>query len=139
MAFKVFLDANILLDFTLQRAGYEPSKTIVSWAEQYKIAGFVSPTVVQICSYWLTKAYGVEKAKEIMTSMLTFVATIDTPHEQVLAALHSSMKDIEDALLYYTALHHGLDYIISGDQAFQKAAFPSLQVISPMRFIEMVG
>ena len=139
MASKVFLDANIVLDFVLQRDGYERAKTIVLWAEHRKIAGFVSPTVVQICAYWIAKAYGVKKTKEIMTALLTFLSTIDTPHEQVLTALHSSMDDIEDALLYYTALHHGLDYIISKDQAFQKAALPSLPVISPMDFIDTVG
>ena len=139
MASNVFLDANVVLDFTLQRDGYKHAKTIVLWAEQRKIVGFVSPTVVQICSYWIAKAYGIKKTKEIMTTLLTFVSTIDTPHEQVLTALHSSMDDIEDALLYYTALHHGLDYILSRDQIFQKAALPSLPVVAPVDFIDMMG
>ncbi|SEL42292.1 type II toxin-antitoxin system VapC family toxin [Parapedobacter koreensis] len=138
MAFKVFLDANIILDFALRRAQYEQGKTIVSWAEQGKLIGFVSPTVVQICSYWTAKAYGIKKAKEIMATLLTFTHAVDTPHETVLAALHSSMDDIEDALLYYTALHHGIDYVISQDRAFQQAALPSLPVISPTDFIALV-
>ena len=139
MASKVFLDANVILDFILRRDGYERCKTIVSWTEQGKILSFVSPTVVQICSYWTVKAYGIKRTKEIMTTLLTFIPSIDTPHEQVLTALHSSMDDIEDALLYYTALHHGLDCVISKDQGFQKVALPSLPVISPMDFINMVG
>jgi len=139
MAFKVFLDVNILLDFTLQRDGYAQSKTIITWAEEGIIQGFVSPTVVQICSYWLAKAYGVKKAKEIMTTLLAFARIIDTPHEVVLAALHSSMDDIEDALQYYTALHHGMTYVISQDKAFQKAALPSLPVISAADFIMLIN
>jgi len=139
MAFKVFLDANIVLNFALQREGYEPSKTIITWAEEGKISGFVSPTVVQICSYWIAKAYGIKKAKEIMTTLLAFTRTIDTPHEVVLAALHSSMNNIEDALQYYTALHHGMTYVISQDKAFQKAALPSLQVIFPTDFIQLIN
>ncbi|MGK6352674.1 type II toxin-antitoxin system VapC family toxin [Parapedobacter sp. DT-150] len=138
MAFKGFLDANIILDFALQRERYEQSKTIISWAEQGKIIGFISPTVVQICSYWITKAYRINKAKEIMTTLLAFIHTVDTPHEAVLTALHSSMNDIEDALLYYTALHHDVDYVISQDRAFQQAALPSLPVISPTDFIGVV-
>jgi len=138
MAFKVFLDVNILLDFVLQRDGYEQGKTIVSWAEQGKIAGFISPTVVQICSYWIAKAYGVDKAKEIMTTLLAFIRTVDTPHETVLTALHSSMNDIEDALLYYTALHHDMTHVISQDRAFQKTALPSLPVVSPTDFIDTI-
>ncbi|WP_028298921.1 type II toxin-antitoxin system VapC family toxin [Olivibacter sitiensis] len=135
MAFKVFLDANVLLDFVLRREGYEQGKTIILHAEQKKIVAFVSPTVVQICSYWIAKAYGVSKTKEIMSTLLSFINIIDTPHEQVLTAIHSSMDDIEDALLYYTALHHRLDYVISSDQGFQKAALPSLPVISPIDFV----
>lgn len=139
MAFRVFLDVNIILDFALQRDGYELGKTVITRAEEGTINGFVSPTVVQICSYWITKAYGVAKAKEIMTTLLAFIHTIDTPHEVVLAALHSSMNDIEDALLYYTALHHGMTQVISQDRAFQKAALPSLPVVSPTDFIKLIG
>src|SRR5690606_10522565 len=139
MAFKVFLDVNIILDFVLQRDGYKSSKTIITWAEEGKINGFVSPTVVQICSYWIAKGYGVKKAKEIMTTLLAFTRTIDTPHEVVLAALHSSMNDIEDALQYYTALHHKMTYVISQDKVFQKAALPSLQVVSPTDFIQLIS
>lgn len=139
MAFKVFLDVNTILDFVLKRDGYEPGKTIITWAEEGKINGFVSPTVVQICSYWIAKAYGVKKAKEIMTTLLAFTRTIDTPHEVALAALHSSMNDIEDALQYYTALHHGMTYVISQDRAFRKAALPSLPVISPTDFIQLIN
>jgi len=139
MAFKVFLDVNIILDFVLQRDGYKSSKTIITWAEEGKINGFVSPTVVQICSYWIAKAYGVKKAKEIMTTLLAFTRTIDTPHEVVLAALHSSMNDIEDSLQYHTALHHKMTYVISQDKVFQKAALPSLQVVSPTDFIQLIS
>lgn len=138
MAFKVFLDVNIILDFILQRERYEQGKTIVSWAEEGKVTGFVSPTVVQICSYWIAKAYGAEKAKEIMATLLAFVRTVDTPHEVILTALHSSMNDIENALLYFTALHHGMTHVISQDQAFQKAALPPLPVVSPEDFIAMI-
>jgi len=136
MAFKIFLDANTVLDFALQRSGYEPCKTVISWAEQGRITGLVSPTVVQICSYWIGKAYGVTKAKEIMIALLTSIRAVDTPHETVLKALHVSMNDIEDALLYYTALHHAADFVISNDKAFQKVALPSLPVVSPKHFID---
>lgn len=135
MAFKVFLDANILLDFTLKRSNYEDAKTIVRWAEEKRISAYVSPTVVQIIAYWMTKAYGSEKTKQLIGALLSFVRTIDTPQERVLMAVHSSMDDIEDALLYYTALHHRLDYILTRDKDFQKSAMVVLPVISPETFI----
>ncbi|MGK9117368.1 type II toxin-antitoxin system VapC family toxin [Olivibacter jilunii] len=137
MAFKVLLDVNILLDFVLQRKAYEEGKTIIVWAEQGKIKGYISPSVIQICAYWITKSYGPVKAKEILGSLLSFLDSIEIPHEQVLAAVHSSMTDVEDALLYYTALHHKLDFVISRDQHFQKNSLPSLPVLSPQEFIRL--
>lgn len=137
MAFKVFLDANVILDFALKRTAYEQGKMIIAWIEGGKITGFVSPTVIQIASYWIAKAYGVAKAKEIITALLASVRTVDTPHEVVLQAFHSSMQDMEDALLYYTALYHGMDYVVSQDRAFQRVALPSLPVISPSGLINL--
>jgi len=137
MVFKVLLDVNIILDFVLQRMAYQKGKTIISWAEQGKIKAYVSPSVIQICAYWITKAYGVTKSKEILSTLLSFLDSIEIPHEQVLAALHSSMTDVEDALLYYTALHHHLDFVISRDQHFQKNSLPALPVISPQEFIAL--
>lgn len=139
MAFKVFFDANVVLDFVLQREGYAQSKALIAAAEQRKIFAFTSPTIVQICSYWTVKAYGVAKAKEIMAAMLSFIQTIDTPHQQVLTAIHSSMTDIEDALLYYTAIHHHMDIIISRDSAFQQAALPSLPVVPPADLLQAIS
>lgn len=136
MAFKVFFDAQVILDFVLQREGYAQSKALVAAAEQKKIFAFTSPTVIQICSYWATKAYGVAKAKEIMAAILSFIQTVDTPHQQVLTAIHSSITDIEDALLYYTAIHRNMDMIISRDSAFQQAALPSLPVVSPADLLQ---
>ena len=138
MAFSVFLDANIILDFVLKRSQYEQAKSIIAQAEQGKIKGFVSPSVVQICAYWTAKAYGIPKTKEIMGALLTFLTSIDIPHENVLSAIHSSMDDIEDALLYYTARYHRLDFVISRDLAFQKTALPSLPVLSPEDFSRLL-
>lgn len=138
MVFKVFLDANIILDFVLKRAGYDEGKTIIGWAESGRINGFVSPSVVQICAYWTAKAYGTPKTKEIMAALLAFLTCIDIPHEQVVFALHSFMEDIEDAFQYYTAHHHQLDFVISRDKKFQQSAFPSLPVIAPAEFIRML-
>ncbi len=45
------------------------------------------------------------------------------------------MSDIEDALQYYTAMHHKLDYFISRDKGLKKAAIPVLPVCSPEEFI----
>lgn len=134
MAFKVFLDANILLDFLLKRDNYQNAKGIISLAVNGEINAYVTPAIVHIVGYWLTKAYGNAKAKELLLNLLIDVQVIDINHELTLLALNSKIDDIEDALQYYTAIHNQLNYFISSDKKFQKSAIPSLPVISPEYF-----
>ena len=136
MASKVFIDANILLDFTLKRAGYQESKKIVELALDGHIVLYITPSIVHIVGYWLFKAYGAAKAKELLLTLLADVLIIDMPHEIVITALHSKMKDIEDALQYYTAIHHKLDYFISLDAALLKESIAVLPIVSPKRFLK---
>lgn len=135
MASKVFLDANILLDFTLKCEEYEQSKQIIALAVNGTIQAFITASIVHIVGYWLTKAYGNAKAKELLLTLMADVTVIDLPHEIVLNALHSKINDIEDALQYYTAVHHKLDYFISRDKQLQKQSIPLLPVYTPREFL----
>ncbi|MEO7529981.1 MAG: PIN domain-containing protein [Sediminibacterium sp.] len=139
MAFKVFLDANILLDFILKREDYEQSKTIIELAVSGDIQAFITPSIVHIVGYWLTKSYGNAKAKELLLTLLADVTVIDLPHEIAVNALHSKINDIEDALQYYTAIHHKLDYFISRDKQLQKQSIPVLSVYTPDEFLTEFG
>jgi predicted nucleic acid-binding protein len=135
MGFKLFLDANILLDFTLRRSDYETSRVLIEMSVGGRIQAFITPSIVHIVGYWLNKAYGNLKAKELLLAFLADVQVIDIQHEITLHALHSKMNDIEDALQYYTAMHHKLDYFITRDKSLKKAAIPGLPVCSPEEFI----
>lgn len=46
MASKVFLDANILLDFTRKREYYEVSKKLIELAVIGKIQAFITPFIL---------------------------------------------------------------------------------------------
>jgi predicted nucleic acid-binding protein len=139
MASKVFLDANILLDYILQRDNYTTSKQIIEWIIDRKIQAFITPAIVHIVGYYLTKFYGGAKAKELLLTLLIDVTVIDLTHDGTMEALHSRINDIEDALQYYAALHHKLDYFISRDKALQKSAIPALPVYSAEQFIREYG
>lgn len=136
MAFKVFIDANILLDFTLKRSEYEQSKQIIALAINGTVQAFITPSIVHIIGYWLTKAYGNAKAKELLLTLLSDITVIDLPHEIVINALHSKINDIEDSLQYFTALHHKIDYFISRDKQLQKQSIPTLPVYTPKEFLK---
>ena len=103
MAFKVFLDANLVLDFTLQRAGFAEAKQIIQKGVNGEIHLYTTPAVLHITSYWLTKAYSITITKQLLLSLLADVHIIDCDHATALMAIHSTFDDIEDALQYYTA------------------------------------
>ncbi|HMI03078.1 MAG TPA: PIN domain-containing protein [Pedobacter sp.] len=138
MAFKIFLDANILLDFLLKRDNYKDAKQIMILVVEGKVIAYITPAIVHIVGYWLTKAYGSEKAKRLLLSLVTDVRVIDSSHELTLLALNSKIEDIEDALQYYTAIHNQLDYFLSGDKKFQKAAIPTLPVVASAYFLNEI-
>lgn len=57
MASKLFLDANVLLDFTFKREGYSDAKEIIQLVIDGQVQAFITPSIVHIAGYWLTKAY----------------------------------------------------------------------------------
>lgn len=136
MAFSIFLDANILLDLTLKREGFPAARKIMELVTNGQVQAFITPAILHILGYWLTKAYGHSKAKELLLALLADVRSVDIEHEITLIALHSKIKDIEDALQYYTAIHHKLDFFISRDKSLQKAAIPGLPVLTPDEFLK---
>jgi predicted nucleic acid-binding protein len=136
MAFRIFLDANILLDFTLKRDDYAVSRKLIEWAVKGRVQAFITPSIVHITGYWLTKAYGPAKAKELLLTLLADIQIIDIGQETTINALHSKMNDIEDSLQYYSAMHHKLDYFITRDKGLKKSAIAVLPVCSPEEFLE---
>lgn len=82
------------------------------------------------------KELGNANAKELLLTLLADITVIDLPHEIAVSALHSRITDIEDALQYYTAIHHKLDYFISCDKQLQKQGIPALAVYMPEDFLE---
>lgn len=137
MASKLFLDANVLLDFTLKRNHYEEARSLMQMVIDNKYKAYITPSIVHILGYWLTKFYSAAKAKEILFTLLADIEVIDISHETTLAALHSRIADIEDALQYYSAIYHKMDFFISGDQRLKKDSLAILPVFSLTDFLRL--
>lgn len=138
MALKIFLDANVILDFVLKRKNYEDVKLIFEQEEKGNIKLFISSSILHIIGYWLTKYLGVHVAKTTLLKLLAHIKVIDSNHEGALEALKSDIKDIEDALQYFTALNHKMDYLISFDIDFKKFANSKLPIVDVKDFIKLM-
>jgi predicted nucleic acid-binding protein len=139
MAVKIFLDANILLDYSLKREYYIDAEEVLDLVANKRISAYITASVLHIAGYWISKAYGNKNAKKLLISFLADISIIDIPHEIALIALHSKIDDIEDALQYYSAIHHKLAYFISRDKQLQKDGIPILPVYTPKEFLNEIG
>ncbi len=137
MAFRLFLDANVCLTFILQRQGFESSELIFERIGSGEFKGYVSPAIIHIIAYFLAKVHQRRIVKTLILNLLANVTDIDCNHEIAINAINSQMTDIEDALQYYTAMHHKMDYFISLDKNLIKSAIPFLPVYSPEDFLEL--
>lgn len=137
MAFKIILDANIILDLVLERSNdHADLKRIYAGIINRNFYCYTTTSIIQICSYWIAKEKGVANAKKILLALLNDVTVIEATQNAIVTALQSTFSDIEDALQYYTALQHNVDAFISRDKGFIKSAIPQLPVYNPSDFIK---
>ncbi|MBS1529489.1 MAG: type II toxin-antitoxin system VapC family toxin [Bacteroidetes bacterium] len=138
MAAEIFLDANVLVDYALRREHFDDASAVIDLIVNHGVKGYISSSVLHITGYWLTKDRGSDKVKEFLLLLLNDIEVIDIPHEIAVLAVSSQFKDIEDAIQYYTALHHKLDYFISNDRRLKKDSLPLLPVLTPKEFLASV-
>ncbi len=136
MASKVFLDANCLLDLTLERADFQNSKDVIQLGIKSEVQLYTTPAVLHITAYFTSQSFTHQHTKKIISTLLNNVQVIDCDHATALMAINSTIDDIEDALQYYTALKFDVEYFISSDKKLKKAAFPQLAVYTAAEFLK---
>ncbi len=136
MGFKLFLDANVILDITLQRVGFDLSSTILSNGINGNIKLYTTPAVLHVAAYYTKRHYSETQTRQIFSALLNDVTIIDCNHDTAVMAVQSSINDLEDALQYFTAIAHKLDFFISSDKKLKKVAFPSLPIYNAKEWLE---
>lgn len=130
MAYKVFFDANILLDFFLKREGNKGGTVkVFRLIDEGKILPYVNISILQICIYYLERTYGINTTKQILERLLNSFTIIHGDKLTVLHALKSDHTDIEDAIHFFMALENGMDAIVTSDVKFIKYSSPSLLIL----------
>lgn len=139
MAYKIFLDINVILDFTLERNSFEAIEIIFNKIENNFQKGYITSATIHTLSYLLSKQYGQKKTKELLLALMNTVSVIDPPQEVIINALHANFNDIEDAIQVYTALHYKMDYFITSDKKLIKESTEKLPILTPKEFNKILG
>ncbi|MDD5698383.1 MAG: PIN domain-containing protein [Victivallaceae bacterium] len=133
---KLFLDTNIIYDvFAERHPFYDDSAQIWNFAERGKIIGCVSVTTFNNLYYIMRREMGREKAERAMHILRAICTPIPFDTQILNQAIDSRMKDFEDAIQFFSALHSGADYLITRNvKDFPRVDIP---VLTPEEFLRL--
>lgn len=133
---KVFLDTNVLADFIFDRKpGNELADNIFWLAEQEHIRLQIS-LLSFVNTAYISKHYGVsmKDLKDVFRGLMDFVDVLGAGKAELEHALHSSLKDFEDAIQIAYALEGEADVIVTNNK---KDFIPCpIDVLTPVEFVE---
>jgi predicted nucleic acid-binding protein len=131
MAYKIFLDANIVLDVLhADRVFHEDAKELFFAIEANICSAYYSESILTIMAYVLRKKMTSSEINSIIIEFNKKINFLSCTKIQSTVAAQQDAPDFEDALLYQIALHHQMDYFVtSNTKDFKKIQKENLPVI----------
>jgi predicted nucleic acid-binding protein len=137
MAYKIFLDTNILLDLLMERNfELDSIHEILKLSEEGIIDLYLSESVITNIFYVLRK----EKRIDTLSALreLGKIVSFIPFSRDILYYPIERYKDTEDGILYFLAAKAKMDYFITRNVKDFSFIFPSLPVMSPTNFIKEI-
>ena len=135
---KIFLDDNIIVDF-LDKPNYDQAiaAEVMRLIRIAKKPVFVSPTTFAITWYIFSKRNKTTKnVKAVLTGFFEYFSFTSEDAMVMKKVIASDFADLEDALQYYSAVHSGVQLIITKNKKdFIQTG--SVKVIHPAEFIDL--
>ena len=140
---KVLLDTNVVLDVLQKRSPwFDDGKEIFLAVAAKQIEGFITSKEVADIYFFSRKQFKGEenteqKARKIISGILTLLGVIDTLGEDCQNALGIENNDYEDAIMITSAKRADIDYIVTRNTAhFVQSAVP---VCTPGDFVKLLS
>ena len=136
MAYKVFLDTNIVLDiFHRDRPFYDEAVQLFYYLDQNKFTAFYSESVLTTIAYVLRKNMTASQINKAIANLNIKINFLSCVPPLINKSVQKDPPDFEDALLYEIALHHQLDYFITSNaKHFKSIQNNMLPVINAKEF-----
>jgi len=111
---RIFIDTDIILDlFTQRDPFYIHSAVLFNIINTGKLKGFVSALIFSNLYYILRKQKSKIHALNILKKLKLLVTVLPVDNKIIELALSSDFNDFEDAIQYYTAKSHNINYIVT--------------------------
>ena len=125
---KLFIDTNILLDVLHSRQPFvQDSSSIWSLVEREQVEGFISAISFNNVYYIVRRTLGNKTAYNAMAIMRDMFRIVNLDERILNKAIDNKFNDFEDAIQFFSAIHAGVDYIITRNiKDFPKEDIPVL-------------
>ncbi len=137
MAYKIFLDTNLLLDLLMERnIELDAIHEIIKLSEKGTMDVYISESVITNIFYILRK----EKKIDTLSAIREICKTVNVVpfSKDVLYYPIEKYKDTEDGILYFLASKAKMNYFITRNVKDFTFLLPSLPVMSPTNFLKEI-
>ena len=137
MAYKIFLDINILIDLLdNKRANHPDAVNLINHEEAGDCYAYVTESVLNTTAYLIRKDYPPAKLRQLFNHLLAFVELIPVTTLIYTNGVQRTINDVEDAILYTAALHSSVDFFLTNDlKDFKRLEIPALPVMTAKDFL----
>jgi len=136
---KVLLDTNVVLDAIVNREPfYHDAQNVIDLILDNKLEGYITANSVTDIFYIAKKHLDHNDLRNTMRSLFAIFIIIDVFGTDCHNALDFPLDDFEDALVVVCGDRMKIDHIITRDKEFLQNAKPSIPVISPADFLQIV-
>lgn len=138
MAYKLFIDSDVVIDFFTDREPYVNSASeLFELNEQGKVKFYLSAVSINNIYYIVRRFLGNKKTLEVIETLTDITEIVGTTKKEIRQALKNEFSDYEDSIQYSSALNiKGLDAIITRNVKDYKNS--SIAVMTPLNFLKMI-
>ncbi len=136
MAFKLFIDSDVVIDFFTDREPYvNPASELFELNERGDVILYLSAVSVNNIYYIVRKYLGHKQSLEVIKTLIEITEIVGTSKQEIIQSLKNNFKDFEDSIQYSTALTiEGLDAIITRNVKDYKRS--NIAVMTPLHFLK---
>ena len=135
---RVLFDTNVVLDVLLDRRPFrETAAKLVARVERRELTGVLGATTLTTIYYLVAKYLGSEEARTAVRDLISLFQIAAVDRRVLSAAIESSIKDFEDAVLVEAGTVEAVDAVVTRNpDDFRNS---SLNVLSPQQLNEALG
>ncbi|MEO1021963.1 MAG: PIN domain-containing protein, partial [Bacteroidota bacterium] len=99
MAFKLFIDSDVIIDFFTDRGPHaSPASELFERNERGELTLYISAVSINNIYYIVRKFLGHKKALEVIATLLEMTELIGTTKNEIRQALNNDFSDFEDSI-----------------------------------------